>query len=124
MATKFASGRRAIAQCDRCDTRVLLAQLTDQVVKGRPTGVMVCQSCRDVDHPQLFQGLTPVSDPQAIRNPRPDRSLGADGSRGIQWGWGPVGGGNSAISGGTPNDLAVPTAMGVVIVSVSWVAIG
>lgn len=120
MATKFASGRHAIAQCDRCDARVRLSQLTDQIVKGRPTGIMVCQSCLDVDHPQLFQGLTPVNDPQAIRNPRPDKSLGDDGSRDIQWGWGPVGGGNSAVSGGTPNDLVAPTAMGVVTTSVFY----
>jgi len=41
--------------------------------------------------------MYPVSDPQAVRNPRPDLGYyqsgpgGDGGSRVIQWGWNPVG---------------------------------
>jgi hypothetical protein len=41
------------------------------------TNTLVCSTCYDPDHPQNFQGLVPVHDPQAIRNPRPDPSLEA-----------------------------------------------
>lgn len=108
----FASGRYAIAQCDRCDGRFRLHQLRNEVVHGRPTGVMVCPECLDEDQPQLFLGQYPVVDPQAVRNPRPDQSLGVDGSRDIQWGWGPVGGGDSSMAPGVVNPLETATACG------------
>lgn len=59
--------------CDRCGQRQLLRSLRDQVVDQKPTGLMVCMTCYDVDHPQLQLGKTPVFDPQALRNPRPDK---------------------------------------------------
>ena len=57
---------------------------------------MVCRECWEADHPQLMLGMYPVDDPQALRNPRPDRSYAA--SRDTQWGWNPVGAGG-------PNNL-------------------
>lgn len=76
--------------------------------------MLVCPECLDVDHPQLMLGSFPVYDPQALRNPRPDINLVA--SRDIQWGWNPVGGGNYAVDGGTPDALAATGYVGTVTV--------
>jgi len=42
----------------------------------------------DPDHPQNFLGRLKITDPQSLRNPRPDTSL--EESRGL-FGWKPVG---------------------------------
>lgn len=126
MGNRFASGKKAIAECDRCGVRVKLTQLREEVVKQRLTGVLVCHSCWDPDHPQLMLGTFPVDDPQGLRNPRPDRSyvnsgplpsgyLG-EGSRNIQWGWAPVGGARAYEDGLTPNNLAMLTQVGTITV--------
>ena len=39
------------------------------------TGLLVCEECLDPDQPQNHLGRNPVNDPQALRNPRPDKSL-------------------------------------------------
>jgi hypothetical protein len=101
MGNRFASGKRAISECDRCGFRFPLKELRSLVVKTKNINVLVCRSCWDPDHPQLLLGMYPVEDPQAVRNPRPDRSYfvsglladgsNAEGSRIIQWGWNPVG---------------------------------
>lgn len=114
MSAKFASGKRAIATCDRCGQRFKLKQLKIQVVKAKLTGLLVCPECLDPDHPQLFLGLYPITDPQALRNPRPESNLVE--SRDIQWGWNPVGGGNNAVDGGTPNSLVGQGEVGTVTV--------
>lgn len=89
MPNPFASGKRAISLCDRCGQTVKLKKLKNQIVKTKPTGLLVCPECLDVDHPQLQLGMYPVNDPQALRNPRPD--VGKIESRDIEWGWNPVG---------------------------------
>lgn len=86
---RFASGRRAQAICDRCGFTVKYVSLRTENVRGRPTGLRVCKSCYDPDHPQNFVGVKPVNDPQALRNPRPDNPAQ---SRKILWGWRPVAG--------------------------------
>lgn len=110
MASNFASGKRAIAECDRCGQRYKLKELKKLIIKTKTTNILVCPTCYDPDHPQLQLGMYPVNDPQALRNPRPDTSYrqaglnglqvtaaGTDfgtpsqGSRDIQWGWAPVG---------------------------------
>ena len=117
MPTKFASGKRAISECDRCGFRFPRKSLRAVVIKTKVTGLLVCRTCWEPDHPQLSLGMYPVNDPQAIRNPRSDTSYyqsgptglqiftinpsnpnaqlsfgyPADGSRVIQWGWNPVG---------------------------------
>jgi len=110
MASNFASGKRAIAECDRCGQRYKLKELKKLIIKTKTTNILVCPTCYDPDHPQLQLGMYPVNDPQALRNPRPDTSyrqsgLGGlqitaagtdfgtpgEGSRVIQWGWAPVG---------------------------------
>lgn len=79
MANRFASGKIALAICDRCGLTYLLKELRDEVVKGNITNLKVCPSCFDPDHPQLHLGDLPVDDPQALRDPRPD--TGEDASR-------------------------------------------
>lgn len=127
MPNQFASGKFAIAQCDRCDQRFMLKELRIQTVKTRPFKIKVCKSCWDPDQPQLQLGMYPVNDPQAVREPRPDVSYlvsGADfegepsgGSRIFQWGWNSVGGARESDSGLTPNDLVTKTYVGTVTIS-------
>lgn len=68
----FAQGKRAWGICDRCGQRQLLNLLKEESVRGALRGNRVCSSCFDPDHPQNWQGMTPVYDPQALRNARPD----------------------------------------------------
>lgn len=89
MANQFASGKHAIAECDVCGFRYKLKQLKPLVVKGSVTRILACPACWVPDHPQLHLGEQPIYDPQAIRDPRPDRSY--DQSRDISWEWNPVG---------------------------------
>jgi hypothetical protein len=119
MPNKFASGKYAIAECDRCAFRYKLVELRTEIIKTKPYQLKVCRTCFDPDHPQLQLGLYPINDPQAVREPRRDLSyvqsgLDADGypaggSRQIEWGWNPVG--MKYDYGLTPNTLA---AVGVV----------
>lgn len=74
---QFAAGRKAHGFCDVCGFRALLADLRENHVAGKRTGVMACRTCYDPDHPQNFTHLLRVNDPQALRNPRPDPSLEA-----------------------------------------------
>jgi hypothetical protein len=140
MPNKFASGKYAIAQCDRCNFRYMLKDLRTQTVKTRPYKVKVCKSCWDPDHPQLQLGMYPVNDPQAVRDPRPDNSYYASGvsglqtlngngtnvdevgyqeggSRVFQWGWNPVGGASSFDTVLTPNYLIALGQTGTVTIS-------
>lgn len=112
MGQAFAQGKKAFGYCDRCSQKYLLKKLKFQVVKQKITALLVCPACLDKDHPQLMLGTIPVYDPQAIRNARPESTLLA--SRDTQWGWNPVGGGNS-ISG-TPNALTAKGYVGNVTV--------
>jgi hypothetical protein len=128
MGNRFASGKKAIAQCDRCNFRFKLKDLKEEVVKGRRYNLLVCKECWSPDHPQLHLGEFPVDDPQAVRNPRRDttyvtsgtNALGfpSGGSRDTQWGWNPVGGGNAAVSN-APNYLVAKTYVGTVTVVVT-----
>jgi hypothetical protein len=86
--------------------------------------------------------MMPISDPQAVRNPRPDlgyyqsglNGLQTDettgvstsqtgvpmgGSRVIQWGYNPVGGSSSFDAALTPNYLVGTSALGSVTVSIT-----
>lgn len=73
MTTAFATGKLAWGLCDRCGQQYLLRELKDQVIDQRKSGLLVCHVCLDIDHPQLQLGKTPIFDPQALRNPRPDK---------------------------------------------------
>lgn len=142
MPNRFASGKFAISECDRCGQRYKLKELRTQTVKTKPFKVKVCKACWDPDHPQLLLGMYPVNDPQAVREPRPDVSYlmagqtglqivdnnsnnvdafgyPSGGSRDIQWGWNPVGGSRNFDAALTPNYLALNTQIGTVTVTVS-----
>ncbi len=121
MGTRFASSQKVNALCDVCWFQYKLRELRNLFVKGRDTNVKACRECWSPDQPQLRLGEFPVDDPQAIRDPRPDQSLGPSGdysSRGIQWGWNPVGGGDDPY-GLTPNDLVGTGQVGQVTVSIT-----
>jgi hypothetical protein len=113
MPNKYANGKKAIAQCDRCGFRYKLKQLKRLVIKTKNVNILVCPECWEPDHPQLMLGMYPVSDPQALRLPRPD-SMATDGSRVSQWGWNPVGLGNVY---GEDNDLVMTCSVGTVTVT-------
>jgi hypothetical protein len=140
MGNRFASGKWAIAQCDRCDGRFKLKVLKREIIKTKNYELLVCPECWDPDQPQLQLGMFPVDDPQGLRNPRPDRSyvtsgttglqilngnstsinaqgFQSEGSRDIQWGWNPVGGASLDDAGLTPNYLALAVEIGTVTIS-------
>jgi hypothetical protein len=129
MGNKFSSGKHAIAECDKCGQRYKLKELKEETRKLKPVNNRVCPSCWDPDHPQLQLGMYPVEDPQAVRNPRPDRTYEqsgllpngypGEGSRDIQWGWAPVGGTQAYENGVTPNYLVATTSVGVVTIAVT-----
>jgi hypothetical protein len=139
MSNRFASGKFAIAECDRCAQRYKLKQLRTQIVKTRPFNIKVCPSCWDPDQPQLQLGMYPVNDPQAVREPRPDVSYQVSGTSGlqilktnstdqlgfgyseggsriIQWGYAPVGGSRADDAGLTPNNLVLGITLGTITV--------
>lgn len=127
MSNRFTAGKKAISECDRCGFRFKLKELKELVIKTKKINILVCHQCWEPDHPQLQLGMYPVADPQALRNPRPDRSymtsglnvLGgpSEGSRIFQWGFNPVGGGNANSL--TPNDLAPKASIGTVTIAIT-----
>ena len=140
MTNRFSSGKFSIAQCDRCNFRFKLKELKTETIKTKQYKILVCPACWDPDHPQLQLGMYPVSDPQGVRNPRPDITyrLGGNsglqtsnisgtapdedgtatgGSRIFQWGWNPVGGSSSFDDGLTPNNLVISLQLGTVSVT-------
>ena len=123
MSNKFASGKNAISECDRCGQQFKLTALKEIIVRTRKTNVMVCPQCWEPDHPQNMQGMYPVQDPQGLRNPRPDKSLALTGgdysSRDIQWGWNPVGGARFFDNVLTPNSLVAAGITGTVMVTIA-----
>ena len=83
MGNRFSSGKNSIAECDRCGFRIKLTSLRKETVKTKIRNIMVCSSCWDPDQPQLLLGMYPVDDPQAVRDPRPDRhAVAGDGQTG------------------------------------------
>jgi hypothetical protein len=127
MGNRFASGKIAIAECDRCGQQYQLKALKTEIIKQRKYQLLVCPECWDPDQPQLMLGTFPVDDPQALRNPRKDTTYVTSGvnaagnlsggSRNIQWGWNPVGGASLNDTGLTPNYLVATTFVGTVTVS-------
>jgi len=115
MTRPFASTKRALGICDRCGQTFKLKHLQKQIIKQRDSGLLVCGECLDADHPQLMLGMYPVDDPQGLRSPRTDAAERTE-ARDTQWGWAPVGGGNSLS--GAPNYLVASGYVGTVTVSV------
>lgn len=122
MGRRYTSGKHTIAECDRCGFRYKLKQLKSLYVRTTDTHIKVCNNCFEFDHPQNMQGMYPVDDPQAVRDPRPDNSLGvtkAESSRVIQWGWDPVGLNNPLQLSGLEDDLEGQGQVGSVTVSIT-----
>lgn len=140
MGNRFASGKHAIAECDRCGQRYKLKELKKQVLKTKTYNLLVCPTCWDPDQPQLQLGMYPVDDPQGLRDPRPDISYyqagytglqitntpssseesdgdPSGGSRVFQWGWRPVGGASANDVGLTPNYLVSAGVVGTVTIT-------
>lgn len=140
MPSKYTSGKKSIAECDRCGFRYKLNELRKLTIKTKQVSIKVCKTCWEPDQPQLSLGLYPVNDPQAVREPRPDVSyyqsgrsglqisvtpsnnLNSDGypeggSRVIQWGWYPIGGARANDAGLTPNYLTSQPVVGNVTIS-------
>jgi hypothetical protein len=128
MGNRFASGKIAIAECDRCGQQFKLKKLKTEVIKQRLYQLLVCPECWDPDQPQLMLGTFPVDDPQALRNPRRDTTYVTSGvnvngnlsggSRDIQWGWNPVGGSRLNDNLLTPNYLALGVQIGTVTIQI------
>lgn len=129
MPTKFATGKRAIATCDRCGFQYQLKELREITIKTKNVNLLVCPECWEPDQPQLQLGMYPVNDPQALRNPRPDTSYfqsglndngnPSEGSRDIQWGWNPVGLNDPLGLIGLPNNLEATGSVGTVTISIT-----
>jgi DNA-directed RNA polymerase subunit RPC12/RpoP len=140
MPSKYTSGKKSIAECDRCGFRYLLKELKKLTIKTKNVNIKVCKTCWEPDQPQLSIGLYPVNDPQAVREPRPDVSYWqsgysglqtniqtgplvtengypSGGSRIIQWGWWPVGGASANDAGLTPNYLTSAGQVGSVTIT-------
>ena len=66
----YASGKYAIAVCDRCGFEYKLSQLKEEW-----NGAKTCRDCFDPKHPQL-EPLPHVSDPEALYKPRPNTDVG------------------------------------------------
>jgi len=65
----YATGKYAIALCDRCGFEYKLSQLKEEW-----NGLKTCRDCFDPKHPQL-EPLPHVSDPEALYKPRPNNDL-------------------------------------------------
>jgi hypothetical protein len=129
MPNRFASGKRAISECDRCGQQFQLKTLKTEIIKTKKYELMVCPACWDPDQPQLQLGMYPVDDPQALRNPRPDNTYlqsglnnnnePSGGSRVFQWGYNPVGGARADDDLLTPNNLVIDVEVGTVTITVT-----
>jgi hypothetical protein len=127
MSNRFANGAKAFGFCDLCGFRFDLKKLKNLTVKTKQTQIKACPQCWTPDQPQLQLGMYPISDPQALRDPRPDTNTWyssgliatgsfGEGSRVIQWNWNPVGGSRGFDAPLTPNDLAPQGLVGTVTV--------
>ena len=120
-----------------------LKKLKNLTVKTKQTQIKACPQCWTPDQPQLQLGMYPISDPQAIRDPRPDTNtwyqsgtnglqtsptsgtgpdqegFPGEGSRVIEWGWNPVGGARAFDAVLTPNALAPQGLVGTVTVQIN-----
>ena len=140
MGNRFASGKNAISECDRCGFQFKLTELRKEIIKTKNYNLLVCRTCWDPDQPQLQRGMYPVDDPQGLRDPRPDTTyyqggttglqistsggtsvdavgFPSGGSRVYQWGWNPVGGASNFDDALTLNYLVVNVEVGTVTVT-------
>lgn len=72
MGIKYAEGRKAWGECERCGLRFLL---NDLINDGHKQDLLVCQPCWDMDHPQ--ENLPEVVDPITLYEPTGDLDAAA-----------------------------------------------
>ena len=76
---QFASEKIAVGDCDRCGITYPLKKLKFLTIRMKRTNIRVCPDCYEADHPQYKLGTFKITDPQALKNPRPadnsDRAL-------------------------------------------------
>ena len=113
--SKYASSKYAIAECDRCGFQYKLKELKDLFIRTTKTNIKVCKECWEPDHPQNMQGMYPVDDPQAVKDPRPDLNLVEQ--RNYQYGFDPVGLNNPLELEGLVDDLKGAGQLGSVTVT-------
>lgn len=65
----FATGKAAIAICDRCGQQYDYLQL-----RLEWQGLKTCPSCWETKHPQLGPFIVPI-EPQALYKPRPEKPM-------------------------------------------------
>lgn len=94
----YARGKRSFGFCDVTGFRYRLKDLVPLIRDGRATGFRVGYDVLDKDNPQYELGRMNMSDPQALRNPRPDTSLLQSRSLGA---FDPVGGGITELGSRT-----------------------
>ena len=68
----YASGKYALAVCDRCGQQYKYSQLREEVENGRRNGLRVGRDMVDPDHPQNHVGRIRPHDEQSIPDARPD----------------------------------------------------
>jgi hypothetical protein len=73
----FASGKYAIAICDRCGFQYKYTELKEEW-----TGFRVCNECFEPKHPQL-EPPRHVSDPEGLRFARPNRAASTVAGEGV-----------------------------------------
>ena len=69
----YASGKLAVAICDRCGFKKKLHDLRKEW-----TGLKVCDACFEPKHPQLGP-FNHIADPEALYDPRPNNDIEANG---------------------------------------------
>ena len=111
----YASGKYAFGYCDITGFRYKLSDLVPLIRDGRDTGLRVGYDQLDVDNPQYELGRMSITDPQALRNPRPPRAL-ADSRK--MFAFDPVGGGITELGSSTVG-LDIHAEVGKVTVSTS-----
>ena len=94
----YARGKHAFGFCDVTGFRYALRDLVPLIRDGRDTGFRVGFDVLDKDNPQYELGRMKMSDPQALRNPRPDNALEESRRLGA---FDPVGGGITELGSRT-----------------------
>ena len=94
----YAEGKYAFGFCDLTGFRYPKKDLVPQIVNQRPTGLLVGRDVVDPDQPQLQLGRVRTNDPQALRDPRPDR---AEAESRQMFSFNPVGGGITELGSRT-----------------------
>ena len=96
----YAKGTKALGICDRCGFSYKLNALKYEIQNGTRNGLRVCNSCFDVDQPQLKVGQLNTSDTQALFNARADSGRSESTTYGS---FDPIGGGVDVFGSSTMN---------------------